>query len=79
MNHESATTDEQLNRAGQVQIQICDTLLVVFAKAQCLKSTGQNIDQTLVEFSAKRQCLKTSRQSNLLQTLIEATTKGQDL
>ena len=61
------------------QFQILETLLVAFAKVQCLKSTGQNIDQTLVEFSATCQCMKTAWRSNLLQTLIEATTKGQDL
>ena len=48
------------------QFQILETLLVVFAKVQCLKSTGQNIDQTLVEFSAKCQRLKTAWQFSKL-------------
>ena len=46
------------------QFQILETLLVAFAKVQCLKSNGQNIDQTLGEFSAKCQRLKTAWQSS---------------
>ena len=54
------------------QIQIMETMRVVFAYVQCLKSTGQdNGDKTLLEWSGKRKCPKTAWHCTPSQTLID--------